>query len=56
MAMMVTSCTTCTSCVRFATSVSRYAFLSLRKSAAALSIRCVRTRAITIGGEIGLVM
>ncbi|MNC95829.1 hypothetical protein D3C83_130380 [compost metagenome] len=55
-AMMVTSCTACTSLVRFSTSLSRNAFWSLRKSLAFFSSRCVFTRASTIGGLIGLVM
>ncbi len=55
-AMMVTSWTIEICLMRRATSAARYSFLSRRKSAAAFSARCVRTRASTIGGEIGLVM
>ena len=54
--MIVTSWIAFTSRVRRATSASRKAFLSLRKSAAALILRCVATRARTMGGLIGLVM
>jgi hypothetical protein len=54
--MMLTSWTIGICRVSRATSAARYSFLSRRKSAAAFSASCVRTRASTIGGEIGLVM
>ncbi len=54
--MMVTSWMACTSSVRRATSRSRYALLSRRKSAVAFSVRWVCTRASRIGGLMGLVM
>ena len=55
--MMLTSWTIGICRVSRATWAARYSFLSRRrKSAAAFSASCVRTRASTIGGEIGLVM
>ena len=56
MARMVTSCTALTSRVRLSTSAERNSFLLRKKSAWRLSARWLCTRAITMGGLMGLAM